>query len=115
MYQPSKASSCAIQVLPSRDRAGRRQIVAKIQLGEADAAVDYTTDVTSTIAEQFIRKAVPEEVHMIATYPIAVTKGHKRAGGEAFVGFVLSDPARDILSNWSCPRLRLQLQPSPVA
>jgi len=65
-----------------------RQVVAKIQLGEADAAVVYVTDVTPQIADQFVRITLPDDLQVTATYPIAVGNGHNRAGGEAFVAFV---------------------------
>src|SRR5262245_61552139 len=41
-----------------------RQIVAKIQLGEADAAVVYVTDVTPQIADQFVRIPPPDDVQV---------------------------------------------------
>src|SRR5262249_27849588 len=47
-----------------------RQIVAKIQLGEADAAVVYVTDVTPQIADQLVRIVLPEDLQVTATYPI---------------------------------------------
>lgn len=77
-----------------------RQIVAKIQLGEADAAVVYATDVTPAIADQFVRIALPEQLQVIARYPIAVTNGHNRAGGDALVAFIQSPPAQNILARW---------------
>jgi molybdate transport system substrate-binding protein len=77
-----------------------RQIVAKIQLGEADAAVVYVTDVTPQIADQFVRVALPEDLQVTATYPIAVSNGRNRAGGEAFVAFVESPTAQSILARW---------------
>jgi molybdate transport system substrate-binding protein len=77
-----------------------RQIVAKIQFGEADAAVVYVTDVTSQIADQFVRIPLPEDLQVIARYPIAVGNGYNRSGGEAFVAFIESKPAQDILARW---------------
>jgi molybdate transport system substrate-binding protein len=77
-----------------------RQIVAKIQLGEADAAVVYVTDVTPQIAGQFVRVSLPEDLQVTAQYPIAVANGHNRAGGEAFVAFVQSPVAQHILATW---------------
>jgi len=77
-----------------------RQIVAKIQLGEADAAVVYVTDVTPRIADQFVRISLPEDLQVTATYPIAVGNGRNPAGGEAFVAFVESPPAQAILARW---------------
>jgi molybdate transport system substrate-binding protein len=77
-----------------------RQIVAKIQLGEGDAAVVYVTDVTPRVASQFVRITLPDELQVIATYPIAVANGRNRGGGEAFVAFVQSLPAQVILARW---------------
>jgi molybdate transport system substrate-binding protein len=76
------------------------QIVGKIQLGEADAAIVYTTDITPRIADQFVSIDLPEELQVIATYPIAVANGRNRAAAEAFVAYVLSPPAQDILVKW---------------
>ena len=77
-----------------------RQIVAKIQLGEADAAVVYVTDVTAQIADHFVRIPLPDDLQVTAQYPIAVGNGHNRAGGEAFVAFIQSPPAQQILARW---------------
>src|SRR5262245_26476968 len=77
-----------------------RQIVAKIQLGEGDAAVVYVTDVTEQVASQLARIALPEDLQVIATYPIAVANGRNHAGGEAFVDFVLAPAAQEILARW---------------
>jgi molybdate transport system substrate-binding protein len=77
-----------------------RQIVAKIQLGEGDAAVVYVTDVTPRLADQFVRIPLPEDLQVTASYPIAVGNGRNRAGGEAFVAFVESPVAQAILARW---------------
>ncbi len=77
-----------------------RQIVAKVQLGEGDAAVVYVTDVSPQLADQFVRIALPEDLQVTATYPLAVGNGRNRAGGEAFVAFVESPPAQSILARW---------------
>jgi len=64
-----------------------RQIVAKIQLGEGDAAIVYSTDVTAQIANQFVRIPLPEELQVIATYPIAVSQrsqSHRRRSVRRF-------------------------------
>src|SRR5262249_48944259 len=79
-----------------------RQIVARIQLGEADAAVVYVTDVTEAVANQLVRIPLPEELpqQVLAVYPIAVADGRNRTGGEEFVAFVQSSAAQDILARW---------------
>jgi molybdate transport system substrate-binding protein len=77
-----------------------RQIVSKVQLGEADAGIVYTTDVTPQVRDQLQQIAVPDPLQTIATYPIAVAKGRNAAGGEAFMRYVLSEPAQDVLARW---------------
>jgi molybdate transport system substrate-binding protein len=52
-----------------------RQVVAKVQLGEADAAVVYSTDATPQVRDQLQIIHVPDPLQTFATYPIAVAKG----------------------------------------
>jgi len=77
-----------------------RQIVAKVQLGEGDAGVVYTSDVTPQVRDQLQRVAVPDELNTLATYPVAATKGNNPTGGQAFATYILSPPAQDILAKW---------------
>ena len=77
-----------------------RQIVSKVQLGEADAGVVYTTDVTPQVRDQLQQIAIPDPLQTIATYPIAVAKGSNAAGGEAFTQFVLGPQGQAILGKW---------------
>ena len=85
-----------------------RQIVAKIQLGEGDAAVVYVTDVTPQIADQFLEIHLPDDLQVTARYPIAVGNGRNHAGGEAFVAFIESAPAQQILAKWGFVNLNVQ-------
>jgi molybdate transport system substrate-binding protein len=66
-----------------------RQVVAKVQLGEADAGVVYSTDATRQVRDQLQIIQVPDPLQTLATYPIAVAKGGNAAGGEGFVSYVL--------------------------
>jgi molybdate transport system substrate-binding protein len=77
-----------------------RQVVSKVQLGEADAAVVYLTDVTPQVRDQLQQIQVPDPLQTTATYPIAVARGDNPAGGEAFANFVLSQSGREILAKW---------------
>jgi molybdate transport system substrate-binding protein len=77
-----------------------RQVVSKVQLGEADVGVVYTTDVTPQVRDQVQQIAVPDPLQTIASYPIAVAKGSNAAGGEAFVQFVLGQTGQAILARW---------------
>jgi ABC-type Fe3+ transport system substrate-binding protein len=102
-----------------------RQVVAKVQLGEADAGIVYT-DVTPQVRDQLQQIAIPDPLQTIATYPIAVakganaaypiavSKGANAAGGEAFVSFVLGPSGQAILGKWGFLQLQLQLQVPPT-
>jgi molybdate transport system substrate-binding protein len=78
-----------------------RQIVAKIQLGEGDAAVVSLTDVTPQIAaDQFVEIALPDSLQVIANYPIAPARGRNPIAGQAFIDYVLSDAGQHSLAKW---------------
>lgn len=78
-----------------------RQVVAKVSLGEADAAVVYTSDVTPDVAGTIGTLAIPDQFNTLATYPIAVVKGAPNGpGAEAFMSYVLGPDGQAILETW---------------
>lgn len=83
--------------------ANVRQVVAKVQLGEADAAVVYRSDVTPQVAPRLATFDVPDQFNTIATYPIALVAGGPQAerGGRAFIDLVLSPVGQGVLAKWN--------------
>jgi molybdate transport system substrate-binding protein len=77
-----------------------RQVVSKVQLGEADAAIVYSTDATPQVRDQLNIIEVPDALQTLATYPIAVAKGNNATGGETFVAYVLSPDGQATLKKW---------------
>src|SRR5919199_1307092 len=77
-----------------------RQVVSKVQLGEADAAVVYSTDPTPQVRDQLQIIQIPDALQTRATYPIAVARGSNSAGGEAFVSYVLGPQGQATLAKW---------------
>jgi DMSO/TMAO reductase YedYZ molybdopterin-dependent catalytic subunit len=78
-----------------------RQVVAKILLGEADAAVVYSSDVTPDVAPNLGTPEIPDQFNTLATYPIAIVRGAaNRSGAEAFIAYVLSPPGQATLKKW---------------
>src|SRR5262249_14875409 len=77
-----------------------RQVVSKVQLGEADAGVVYSTDATPQVRDQLQILQVPDPLQTLATYPIAVAKGGNAAGGEAWVNYVLGPEGQATLARW---------------
>lgn len=78
-----------------------RQVALKVQLGEADAGVVYTTDVTPSLAPSVIQIAIPARYNVIAKYPIGVLKNSSNPdAAKAFTDFVLSKDGQAILGKW---------------
>src|SRR5688572_27739013 len=94
-----------------------RQVVAKVQLGEADAAVVYLSDVTPSSAPDLLTIPIADELNTIATYPIAlVTNGPQAELGQAFIDLVLSPAGQAVLQKWNLtPVGPTMLMPAPSA
>jgi molybdate transport system substrate-binding protein len=78
-----------------------RQVSAKIALGEADAGIVYTSDVTPDIANQVQQIVIPDEQNVIATYPIApLADAANPELAQSFIDFILSSEGQSILAQW---------------
>lgn len=78
-----------------------KQVVAKLELGEADAGVVYGTDVTPSVAPSLKQVAVPPQFNVVAQYPIARVKGSSNPGAaQAFIDFVVSPAGQGILEKY---------------
>lgn len=75
-----------------------RGVVAKIQLGEADAGIVYRSDVTPATSERVVMLDIPDPYNVIASYPLALVKGapNPEAGTE-FIALVLSSLGQRVL------------------
>ncbi len=64
-------------------------VVQKVALGEADAGIVYVTDVTADVEDRIERIDIPDDVNVIATYPIAVVSSSAHTSVAAdFVSYV---------------------------
>ncbi|MCA9968990.1 MAG: molybdate ABC transporter substrate-binding protein [Anaerolineales bacterium] len=78
-----------------------RQVAAKVALGEADAGIVYTSDVTPDIANQVRQINIPDAQNVVATYPIApLADAPHPALAQQFISFVLSETGQAILARW---------------
>ena len=76
-----------------------KQVASKVQLGEADAGIVYSTDVTHALRDAVRVIQIPPEFNDIAKYPIAAVKGaNNEAGAQAFIAYVLSPAGQTILA-----------------
>ncbi|HEX5575179.1 MAG TPA: molybdate ABC transporter substrate-binding protein [Gemmatimonadales bacterium] len=75
-----------------------KNVVAKVQLGEADAGLVYRSDVTPPVSRQVRVFEIPDQFNMIASYPIAVLKSAQNASaGRRFIALLLSNDGQQIL------------------
>ena len=78
-----------------------RQVALKVQLGEADAAVVYSSDVTPTLRPSVRVIALPTRFNQSASYPIGTLQSSAQPeAAQAFVKFVLSREGQAILKKW---------------
>jgi molybdate transport system substrate-binding protein len=76
-----------------------KQVVAKIQLGEADAGIVYISDAIAAPDLKSIE--IPEDLNVIAKYPIApLTKSANTDLAAKFTEFILSTEGQTILQKW---------------
>jgi molybdate transport system substrate-binding protein len=79
-----------------------KQVVAKVQLGEGDAGVVYSTDVTPKVTPDVQILDVPDAFNVIAQYPIAVTKDAKEKDlGQAFVDYVVGTDGQAVMKKYN--------------
>lgn len=78
-----------------------RRVVLRLSLGEADAGIVYSSDITPDQADKLITLPIPDEFNTLADYPIGVTKaGAANPLSAAFVDFVLSEAGQQVLQRW---------------
>jgi molybdate transport system substrate-binding protein len=76
-----------------------KQVVSKVQLGEADAGIVYTSDAVAAPDLKTIE--IPAELNVIAKYPIAaLSKSANSDLAKAFIDYVLSPEGQAVLQKW---------------
>jgi molybdate transport system substrate-binding protein len=95
-FGPDYARRALANVVSEEDNV--RSVVAKVQLGEADAGLAYRSDVTAAAARHVRVLGFPDPAKVLAAYPIAIVKGARhRELAETFVRRVLAEEGQRIL------------------
>ena len=75
-----------------------KQLVTKVQLGEADAAIVYSSDVSAKVNADISTVPIPDQFNTIADYLAAVVKDAREpAIARSFLGFLVSDSGKALL------------------
>lgn len=76
-----------------------RDVLAKVALREADAGIVYVSDAVAA-GDQVHVVDIPDEVNVIATYPVAILAGGDEALGSPFVSYLLSEKGQAMLERY---------------
>jgi len=78
-----------------------RASVNRVVVGDADATFGYASDVTPGIRDRVEVVDIPENLNVIATYPIAVLEGSENKDvAREWVGFVMGEEGQRVLEKW---------------
>ncbi len=78
-----------------------RVVVTKVSLGEADAGIVYTSDLTPEVSAKIQQIEIPDAANVIAAYPIApLADAPSPELAADFIAFVLSAEGQRVLSQW---------------
>jgi molybdate transport system substrate-binding protein len=77
-----------------------KNVLAKVQLGEADAGIVYVTDVTSDAAADVTLIDIPDTVNVIASYPVAAVTDGNADAANAFITYLLSAEGQETLASF---------------
>lgn len=81
-------------------------VVAKVVAGEADAAIVYGSDVSAAAGNDLAAVVIPDDVNVVATYPIAVVEGSANEDlAAAFVRYVLGPAGQAALDDYGFLRV----------
>jgi molybdate transport system substrate-binding protein len=78
-----------------------RAVLGKVALGEADAGIVYTSDITGDSAQKVGRIDIPDNLNVIAVYPIGPISGSPQTDlAVRYIDYVLSTEGQQILADY---------------
>lgn len=78
-----------------------RQVIAKVQLAEAEVGIVYRSDVVAVAPSTLRILEIPSEFNVTAQYPIApLNQAPNAALAQEFMAYVLSPEGQKILQKW---------------
>jgi molybdate transport system substrate-binding protein len=99
-YALQALKMAGVTVTPKSLETDVKSVVSKIELGEADAGIVYTTDVTAA-GTKVQGVPIPDADNVIATYPIVAVKATTNsAAATAFIAYVVSSAGQAKLQSF---------------
>ncbi|MBA4421201.1 MAG: molybdate ABC transporter substrate-binding protein [Anaerolinea sp.] len=98
-YSPSFKDDVLLNVVSYEENV--KSVLTKVQLGEADAGIVYTSDVAGDAAAGLGVLEIPDQLNVIASYPIAPLSDSKNLElAKTFIAFVLSSQGQAVLAQY---------------
>ncbi len=94
-YGDGFVDAVAANVVSEEDNV--KAVLTKVVLGEADAGIVYTTDITADVDAHVTIIEIPADVNVVARYPIAPVAGGDTSLAAAFISFVTGPEGQAIL------------------
>lgn len=99
-YGLQALQKAGVTVTPKSQETDVKSVITKIELGEADAGIVYTTDVKAA-GNKVQGVPIPDQYNVVATYPIVSVKDTKQSvAANAFIAFILSTQGQSILASY---------------
>lgn len=99
-YSLQALASAGVKVTPKSLETSVTAVISKIELGEADAGIVYTTDIKGA-GNKVQGVQIPVANNVVATYPIVTVKGTKNAdAANAFISYLLSSSGQSTLATF---------------
>src|ERR687890_388018 len=78
----------------------------RVAVGDADATIVYTSDATPDLRGRVEVIEIPEELNVVASYPIALTENAQSLElAQGWVDLVLSDEGQRVMEKWGFERV----------
>ena len=99
-YSLQALDKAGVRVSPRSLEPDVKSVMSKVQLGEADAGIVYSTDVKAA-GSNVTGVPIPDSYNVVATYPLAAVKGTQNSAvAAAFIAYVLSSSGQSVLESF---------------
>jgi molybdate transport system substrate-binding protein len=99
-YSRQALARAGVSVTPKSLETDVKSVVSKIELGEADAGIVYTTDIKAA-GNKVLGVPIPDSDNVVATYPLVEIKGAPNpTAAMAFIDFVRSPSGQSKLDSY---------------
>ena len=99
-YAAQALEKAGVKLTPKSLETDVKSVMSKVELGEADAGIVYTTDVKAA-GDKVSGVEIPDRYNVLATYPVVVVKGTSNSAmAQAFLQYVISSVGQAVLATY---------------